>query len=265
MPPGYKIRTKRVGTHELRIAFPPGKRRKGSGKLVEILHPKKENPSACLPRAAARSRMNPGVEELLIFGNPQREGVEKWMQKAHRTRGNPEPQARELYEEFHQAPPKELLEYDETQSMPKYAAVLGDLVAIGFGTETETGEDLHGEDLALHWQRCVNLPFAGHDVKLAADPRGGQLLCVGGRQSISEAVLGDLRMPKSSRGWYYIGPAYFIVYDARKAMNGGEFDGYCHEFAENGGRRPTVYYDAAKRRILIRGGSYTVKPEGIVN
>jgi hypothetical protein len=51
------------GRHELRIAFPPGPRRTGSGKLLEILHPKGERNPEC--EIAGK---NPA--ELIIFGNP---------------------------------------------------------------------------------------------------------------------------------------------------------------------------------------------------
>jgi len=57
-PPGWKVRSKMSGEHVIVLAFPPGKRKRGSGKLLEILHPEGENPRRC----------NPG--ELLIFGNP---------------------------------------------------------------------------------------------------------------------------------------------------------------------------------------------------
>ena len=44
---GTKVRTVRAGAHEIRIAFPKGARKKGSGKIVSILHPKAEkNPGA---------------------------------------------------------------------------------------------------------------------------------------------------------------------------------------------------------------------------
>lgn len=63
VPRGWHVFTKTTPTgHELRFAFPPGPRRRGAGKLLEILHPHGEN--GCDLR-----RANPG-EELLIFGNP---------------------------------------------------------------------------------------------------------------------------------------------------------------------------------------------------
>jgi hypothetical protein len=60
-PRGWRVRTRVRGSHVLRIAFPPGPRRKGAGEVVQILHPKTENPQCKISK-------NPG--ELLIFGNP---------------------------------------------------------------------------------------------------------------------------------------------------------------------------------------------------
>src|SRR5882672_328335 len=69
-PRGWRVRTVKPGPHsqhEVRIAFPPGPRKKGSGKVVEILHPadEKKNPSC---EVSKKAKSNPG--ELLIFGNP---------------------------------------------------------------------------------------------------------------------------------------------------------------------------------------------------
>jgi len=67
-PSGWRVRSIFSGSHVARIAFPPGRIRKGSGKLVELLHPKKERNPECPARG-----LNPS--ELLIFGlggNPRR-------------------------------------------------------------------------------------------------------------------------------------------------------------------------------------------------
>jgi hypothetical protein len=69
-PRGWRVRTKRAGDHVLRVAFPPGRRRRGAGRLLEILHPKKS--PACESGECSISQ-NP-VEELLIFGNPEKPG-----------------------------------------------------------------------------------------------------------------------------------------------------------------------------------------------
>ena len=47
VPRGYQVRTVTTGDHQVRVAFPPGPRKKGAGKLVSILHPRGENPKKC--------------------------------------------------------------------------------------------------------------------------------------------------------------------------------------------------------------------------
>jgi hypothetical protein len=72
-PRGWRVRTIVPGPqskHEVRIAFPPGRRRKASGRVVEILHPAEERNPKC--DISKKARTNPG--ELLIFGNPDRKG-----------------------------------------------------------------------------------------------------------------------------------------------------------------------------------------------
>jgi hypothetical protein len=64
VPRGWKVRTVKHDGHRVRVAFPPGRRKTGSGRLVSILHPKGENP--CALRSS-----NPA--ELMIMGaNPPR-------------------------------------------------------------------------------------------------------------------------------------------------------------------------------------------------
>lgn len=59
-PHGWHVRTVKAGAHRVRVAFPPGRRKKGSGIPVEVLHPRGEN-SACFKNPA----------ELLLMGaNP---------------------------------------------------------------------------------------------------------------------------------------------------------------------------------------------------
>lgn len=72
-PRGWRVRTIVPGPHskhEVRIAFPPGRRKKGSGRVVEILHPENERNPKC--DISKKARTNPG--ELLIFGNPSGKG-----------------------------------------------------------------------------------------------------------------------------------------------------------------------------------------------
>jgi len=68
-PRGWRVKTLTTKTgHEVRLAFPPGRRKRGSGRLVSILHPHGENPESC---HGPNRHMNPS--ELLILGaNPSK-------------------------------------------------------------------------------------------------------------------------------------------------------------------------------------------------
>ena len=82
-PRGWRVRSKRSGEHVLRVAFPPGRRRRGAGRLLEILHPKR-NP-AC-ENGECPIAQNP-AEELLIFNPSRRELQRKARERAAAIRG----------------------------------------------------------------------------------------------------------------------------------------------------------------------------------
>lgn len=87
-PRGWHVRSRREGKHVIRMAFPPGPRKRGTGEVVEILHPK-SNPF-CVKHACSISRKaktNPA--ELLIFGNPapRHSKIREGRERAERIRG----------------------------------------------------------------------------------------------------------------------------------------------------------------------------------
>src|SRR5271155_4362462 len=70
VPSGWKVRTVKAGSHRVRVAFPPGRKQKGSGRLVSVLHPVSgQNPCAnpCSLRAA-----NPAELMVMSANNPPR-------------------------------------------------------------------------------------------------------------------------------------------------------------------------------------------------
>jgi hypothetical protein len=68
-PAGWKVRTMtHPSGHEVRLAFPPGRRKKGSGRLIEIMHPHGENPEAC---NGPSRHSNPSELLIMGLGNPK--------------------------------------------------------------------------------------------------------------------------------------------------------------------------------------------------
>jgi hypothetical protein len=116
VPGGWKVRTVKAGSHRVRVAFPPGRKQKGSGRLVSVLHPVSgSNPCAnpCSLRA-----VNPTELMVMSANHPPRrrnpearaaktsESLLKMAAKADRT-GHP--YLAEAYREMARKNPSELL------------------------------------------------------------------------------------------------------------------------------------------------------------
>lgn len=70
VPSGWKVRTVKAGSHRVRVAFPPGRKQVGSGRLVSVLHPLAgSNP--CMNPCSLRST-NPAELMVMSANNPPR-------------------------------------------------------------------------------------------------------------------------------------------------------------------------------------------------
>jgi hypothetical protein len=116
-------------------------------------------------------------------------------------------------------------------------------------------------------------PHAGGQVQmikprgtiLVADESARQLWFVGGDQDIS-AALGVFGARQRADGLVELGEARRIDYKQRKEhVPDPDVDEWRHEFGEESGVRPLVLFDAAHKRLLLEGGEYVVRAEGIVN
>ncbi len=107
------------------------------------------------------------------------------------------------------------------------------------------------------------LTFEPRGVKVTATGNGGQIYFVGGDQRLDLAGLGlGKLLPKDH---ITIGEARRIVYRTSKAFHNFEPTDYVHRFGEEGGQEPTLCYDVLNAKLYLSGGSYQVRPEGIVN
>jgi hypothetical protein len=103
VPRGYRVRTVKKAGHEVRIAFPPGPRKTGSGRVVEVLHPREENPCR-LPNPA---------ELVIMTANPsQLEG------------------ASDAYQEFHGESAQHVDHFDEPSPRPMTLSEIGPLLEL---------------------------------------------------------------------------------------------------------------------------------------
>ena len=290
-PSGWRVRSKRARGHVLRIAFPPGPRRKGAGKVVEVLHPKQENPCPI-------SRKNP--EELLIYGlgallNPVAKSHHQItkggtaMPAGHkpgckcpfckRARGeNPERASTRRRTRRRSAPPK-----------AKPAARKLRSVKLGARrnptSETKQAvrlfQKFHGKDpkeiaekqvsaaIRLDYTALGDLDylkfetplgdaakigFEGDGVKLASSPDGKQLYCIGGSQNLESCL--DAESLK--KDFLDLGECSEVQYVARKVHNNFEPTQWHHKFGEETGDRPRLMYDKLRRQIFFVGGDYFI-------
>jgi hypothetical protein len=237
-PSGSRVRTITRGAHKLRIAFPKGKRSKGTGRLVSILHPRKENPNLCKMHTI---RKNPGLE-LVILGNPNK-------RRAKLANKNPEVSGDgvQLYSDFHGKDPAAVIRVQQESEERNEYVKLGDLVSIL--VKAPAGK--------------ATLDFEKDGVALASNPEGTQLYLIGGNTDLLSG-LSSLGVD-TSKDYIEIGEAKEVTYGTRKAFDQMRYANYVHEMGEHGGVPPILFFDKIKRRPYFVGGTYTVKPEGIVN
>ena len=305
-PPGGRVVSipSRTGSHLLRVWYPSGPRRKGSGKLLEILHPRDENP-ACAVSAAA-SLQNPS--ELVIFGlaNPGPTGGSKsegaWQRfldklermpapvrdlldvpapgaarpkaKNPRIEASPETQqAVELYNEFHGRDPREILMVQESAEMRMDYTALGDLDYLVLVMDFDEDEfEQFAEDMVEEEGNLdrVPLPEEAHTldefdgVKVASSPNGGQLYLIGGDQDLTNCIE-DFTDDAARKDFIDLGYCLAICYIANKAQNNFKTAGYYHILGEETMDPPRCFYDKLKRRIFFIGGEYHIEAPGIIN
>lgn len=166
--------------------------------------------------------------------------------KRRKNSGNDAAAAARLSAKFHGRPPRQVTEYSEAVLEHSELADLGRMVELQ----------------VLDGRYVTPLEFSGN-VRLASTPDGGQLYFVGGDQALPLRKLKLTRdLPKDH---LTIGPALKIAYFTSKAFHSFEPSTYEHEFGEEGGSLPWLNYDVLNQKLYLAGGSYRVKPDGIVN
>jgi hypothetical protein len=83
-PAGWHVRTLRRGKHRIRVAFPSI--RAASGHVIEILHPRGENPGCIVKNGLLATQKNPMAELVIMGANPIAELV---VMGTNGRRGNP--------------------------------------------------------------------------------------------------------------------------------------------------------------------------------
>lgn len=118
-------------------------------------------------------------------------------------------------------------------------------------------------------RQVQEIQFPQKHIYAASSADGGQIYIVGDGQDQSEADLKVFTSDKSGR--VDLGECRYIAYWIAKFHEQlapsarGEMRPWRHNFGEDGGHCPHLFYDRAMRRFILKGGTYHVEGAGIVN
>ena len=198
------------------------------------------------------------LEDFLKGLDPKAKAIMRY----HARKSNPHQEASEMYRKFHGRPSKSILEIPEREHVHKHLAQLGTLteikvrlkplgpakdqrlVTLGAGDA-----QAHEDSKAIHLctsEDATSLYFVGGDQKLDLNALG-----------FSKDDIKDLML---------IGEVVEITYRTQKNFDKFKTLDYFHGLSEVTKRnRPVLLYKPRDRKMLMAGGEYRVKPEGIVN
>ncbi len=127
-----------------------------------------------------------------------------------------------------------------------------------------------GELLALYVKpvkggQVMQIDFSRPRPKIVSDESARQIWFFEGDQDVTESLTAFGARTRGD-GLYELGEARRIDYKQRKEhVPDPDVDEWRHEFGEETGVRPTVLFDRAHKRLLLEGGEYEIRTEGIVN
>jgi hypothetical protein len=160
--------------------------------------------------------------------------------------------AEELFSEFHGDDPSEILEEQRSSAIREDYAALGELLGVA----------PYVDDLKIpspsHWDDGGYPVLKFEGVMLASNADGSQLYAIGGDQDLS-GLLAQFSVD-TSKDLVDLGEIAYVVYEARKSMDGHQLSQYQHEFDEP---RPRLGFDQVKQEIFFVGGRYEVNAPGI--
>ena len=276
VPRGYRVRTI---THpsgaQVRVAFPKGPRRKGSGQLVSILHPNhgtnpqglhlslctdpdissQLNPQAIsyLKAAAKASKAGKFEQAQKLFGKytaKKRAGFRADRIERRKKKRNQPDAAKKLYRDFHGMDVHEVLVFQEALMQSGDYTALGDDPELWLTPVAGDREKWPAADIA----------FEPKDkVMLATDAEGRQLYFVGKNQKLEQRYLQSKGWDTSKR-FVSLGEVYGISYSTEKKFDDFQNSIYAHEFGEEDGRKPLLVYDQETEKFLLIGGGYSIAP-----
>ena len=248
IPPQWYVRTftpPGAEDHRIRMAFPPGTRQTGAGRVVRILHPLEENPQRC-PHGK-------DLRRLQTSANPETPPA-TLPEDSREARA-----ARQGYRDFHGRGPEKVSRIQEAQ-FPEGGAyytlgLMGNLWICppGYAPPDLSGDpDTWPEPLVEFYKQdgC-------HAAVQGGDWDGTQIYLV--RSPLAKWWV-DQFDPSGRKRFVLLGAAHGIGYWTRKSFDKFEESMYCHRFGEDTGELPAYWYDRELAATLMVGGAYHIPP-----
>lgn len=189
---------------------------------------------------------------------------------------NPDPHvAEQVREAFVGEPADKITIYHEPHMRDGEYARLGQLVGISFkpvhgGQVQAVGYYKGAERIPLLEAAKKMLPLIEAPVLVSDDkvtffePWPKRIFFVGGEQDVAP-MLDVAKHKQIGDHLWELGECRHIVYRERKWFDKFQLINYVHPFGEETGDKPTLLYNARIKRLLVGGGDYSVRPEGITN
>ncbi len=199
--------------------------------------------------------------------------VQEWIAWIKRSGGkkNPGGSAEDLYRKFHGRGPDKsydiLIPVSDPYSEHPELAQLGKLLSLYVGEGVKMTGPLGivaksiPEAEIEPWIRVIK--FDGKQPDVAGEPGGTQIYFAGGNQDI-DSMLSELGADPR-KDLLDLGFCYRIEYMTTKKFDQFRPTDYWHLFGEETGVQPRLLYDKAHKLLILAGGEYVIRPEGIVN
>ena len=159
---------------------------------------------------------------------------------------------------FHGRGPKEVVTVKQLEGDPTKVAALGDLTFLVVG-------DNEAPAYKIAWGGKKEKPF------LATNPKATQLYIVGGDQDMDE-MLRRLGVTSASQDLLDLGEVHEVEYYTQKDFDNFAPIRYYHHFGEEDAkknprhiRRPRLIYSRRLKKLMLAGGAYKIKKDGIIN
>lgn len=161
--------------------------------------------------------------------------------------------AQEVYETFHGAESQEEVNVEEAHLFRENLASLGILQEISLITQEKSR---------------YTVSFENDPPLLCCSADSSQLYIIGGDQTIDDESLLEILSGDEdavSKDLVWLGVVDKVVYRTQKDFDEFETIDYVHELGEDGGLATALIYDRLNSVLMLSGGSYKIKREGIVN